>query len=240
MSERIFDVIEAFSECRAPLMLTELAARIGAPKSSCFQLIRAMKERGYIYALGRRRGYYPTRRLFVHAKIIADNDPALGRFEDLAAHLRDLTRETVIIGIRQDDEVVYLDVFEGLHTIRYSAVAGDRKPLHSSAIGKAFLGQLDKRQLAAVLDSGPLAKITPETIVDGSALEDDLARGQRQGYFVTRGENVEDVMACARTIAFAGTTYAIAVAGPMHRMEANEAKISGELIQACDNMAEAS
>ena len=239
MSERILDLIEAFSECRAPLMLTELAARIEAPKTSCFQLLRILKERGYVYALGRRRGYYPTRRLFVHAKIIADHDPALGRFEDMATQLRDITKETVIVGIRQDNQIVYLDVFEGLHTIRYSAVAGDCKPLHSSAIGKAFLGQLDKRQLAALLDGGPLARVTPGTIVDRAALQSDLARGQRQGYFVTRGENVADVMACARTVAFAGTTYAIAVAGPMHRMEANEAEISGELIRACNSINEA-
>ncbi len=51
---RTLDIIEAFSQRRAPLLLTELAAAIGAPKSSCSELIRTLKRRGYLYALGRR------------------------------------------------------------------------------------------------------------------------------------------------------------------------------------------
>jgi DNA-binding IclR family transcriptional regulator len=238
VSERILDVIEAFSERRTPLVLTELAAQIGAPKSSCFELVQVLKKRGYLYALGRRRGFYPTRRLFTHAKIIVENDPLLGRLDGMVKNLRNVTGETVIVGKRQDDEVVYLDVAEGLHTIRYSATAGDCKPLHSSAIGKAMLGQLDERQLAALLDRMPLEKITPETIVDRGALESDIASGRRHGYFVTRGENVADVMACARAIDFAGVSYGIAVAGPLHRMKMMEAKIAADLLAACGNIDE--
>ena len=134
--------------------------------------------------------------------------------------------------------MVYLDVVEGRHNIRYSATVGDCKPLHSSAIGKAMLGQLDERQLAALLDRLALAKITPETIVEPGALASDIASGRVRGYFVTRGENVADVMACARTIDFAGVSYGIAVAGPLPRMQMMEGKIAAALLAACGDIDE--
>ena len=52
---RTLDVFECFAEARRPLSLSELARAIEAPVSSCFALIRTLEDRGYLYAVGRRR-----------------------------------------------------------------------------------------------------------------------------------------------------------------------------------------
>jgi hypothetical protein len=44
--------------------------------------------------------------------------------------LRELTQETVIIGKRQDDAVIYLGVWEGFQSIRYNVRPGDYKAWH--------------------------------------------------------------------------------------------------------------
>ena len=49
----------------------------------------------------------------------------LQRLEPVMQGLRDVTRETVILGRRQKDKIVYLSVFEGPEVIRYTARAGD-------------------------------------------------------------------------------------------------------------------
>jgi IclR family transcriptional regulator, acetate operon repressor len=218
-ARRTLDLLETFSAHRTPMSLTDLANEIGAPKTSCFELIQTLKARGYLYALGPRRGFYPTRRLLEHARIIADNDPILRRLEPALAGLRDATGETVILGKLQDATIVYLDVIEGHRSIRYSAQAGDHKPLHSSAIGKAFLGQMDDAELDAVLQSAPLQKITPNTVTALADLSDEIAAGRRLGYFVTRGENVADVTAVAATVYIHGEPFGVAVAGPSARMD---------------------
>lgn len=233
---RTLDLLEAFSQQRAPLLLTELAELIGAPKSSCSELVSTLKRRGYLYALGRRRGFYPTRRWLVHARAIAASDPVLTRFEAAVIRLRDTTGETVIVGRYQEDAVLYLDVLEGVHSIRYSALAGDRKPLHSSATGKALLAHLSDAERARVLDGLSLERVTAATIVERDDLLADLDASRTRGYAVTRGENVEDVMAMARVVTVGGDAYGIAVAGPIQRMASAEIRFAGDLLDACTAM----
>ncbi len=214
---RTIDLFEAFARAQAPLTLSELARALNAPASSCFNLVRALEARGYLYAVRSKR-LYPTRRLFAVASAIAVAEPWLIRLEPILTRLRDATRETVILGKRDGDHIVYLDVLEGPQTIRYSARAGDLKPLHSSSIGKAALATLDDAELAPLLAGLPMPRVTPATIVDPEALAADLARGRRRGYFVTRGENVADVAAIATAIKVDEEIYGVAVAGPMQRM----------------------
>ncbi len=214
---RTIDLFEAFARAQAPLTLSELARALNAPASSCFNLVRALEARGYLYAVRSKR-LYPTRRLFAVASAIAAAEPWLMRLEPILTRLRDATGETVILGKRDGDHIVYLDVFEGPQTIRYGARAGDLKPLHSSSIGKAMLGQLERAELVRMLDRLELRRVTPATIVERDALIADIERGRARGYFLTRGENVADVAALAAAVLVDTDVYGVAIAGPTQRI----------------------
>lgn len=229
---RALDVFEAFARAGEPLSLSELARAIGCPVSSCHGLIRTLAARGYLYLLGQRRRYYPTRRLFAVGARIAAHDALVQRLVPALEALRGRTAETVILGHRQDDAVVYLHVLEGPQTIRYAASPGDRKPLHSSALGKAFLGALDDGALAAFLARRRLERVTPHTITEPERLVADIRRSRRRGYFVTRGENVADVTAAARTVVVEGETLGLCVAGPTHRMRPKLTAVGRALAEA--------
>ena len=231
---RTLALFEAFRRARAPMTLTRLAAELGAPISSCHGLVRTLSARGYLYTSERTRTIYPTKRLFEIAETIARHDPILERVGPVLAELRDATGETVLLGRRQADAVLYLDVVEGRHTVRYSARPGDIKPLHSSAIGKALLGRLNAGERAALFARMPLARYTPATIIDIGALEADLATGTARGWFATRGENVADVMGMAVTADAGGEVLGLAVAAPLARAEANEAAYARALLAARD------
>ena len=222
-ADRTLDLIEAFSESGTPLLLPELARRLGAPKSTCFELVRTLQRRGYVYSLGQRRGFYPTRRWLWHAEIISANDPAARELDPAMEQLRDVTGETVIAGRLQDNAVVYVAAVEGIHSIRYSTVPGAMKPLHSSAIGKALLAGFPN--LADAVATLPLQRYTENTICDPAALLADLERGRERGYFTTVGENVPEVMAIACGAQLGGDPIALAVAGPIERIRAAERTI---------------
>lgn len=226
-ADRTLDLIEAFSDSGKPLLLPDLARRLDAPKSTCFELVRTLQRRGYLYSLGKRRGFYPTRRWLWHAEIISANDPAARQLDQAMEQLRDVTGETVIAGRLQDHAVVYVAAVEGIHSIRYSTVPGEVKPLHSSAIGKALLAGFP--DLADTVAAMPLQRYTENTICDPASLLADLERGRERGYFTTVGENVRDVMAIACGAALAGNPIALAVAGPVDRMRAAEPAIAAAL-----------
>lgn len=235
---RTLDLFETFAKVQTPLSLSELARALNAPPSSCFNLIRALQARGYLYSVQPRRQLYPTRRLFDVANAIVAGEPWMTRIEPVLEQLRDQTHETVILGKRLGDRVVYLNVIEGPQSIRYTARAGDLKPLHSSAIGKALLGALSPAELAEVLQQLPLDRVTDATITNRDTLLVDLDRGRKLGYFVTMGENVADVMAVATTVRLDGDVYGVAIAGPIHRMEGDLAAHVFTLITACTTIAD--
>jgi DNA-binding IclR family transcriptional regulator len=164
---------------------------------------------------------------------VLKNDPFTERAMPLLERLRDSTRETVILGKRQGDNVIYLQVIEGLHSIRYSAKAGDHKPLHSSSIGKALLGSLKEADLREWMADKTFPAITPTTITDPEKLVHEILQSRRAGYFQTRGENVIDVWAVAAFLNVNKETLAVAVAGPKHRLENNLPECAHLLVATC-------
>lgn len=231
--ERVLDIFEAFQKSKSPLSLTELAEMAGIPKSSCHAIVNTLAERGYLYSLSRPRALYPTRRMLDVARDVHENDPFVERVMPVLERLRDTSMETVILGKRQGDAVIYLQVVESPHSIRYSARPGQFKPLHSSAIGKALLGSLKEPELRRQLADCPLPPVTPATIVDNEALVADILESRRRGYFVTRGENVPDVWAVAAFINVHAETLAVAIAGPSHRMDSHVVECAQQLLATC-------
>jgi IclR family transcriptional regulator, acetate operon repressor len=217
---RTLDVFETFKEQKRPLSLSEIADEINTPISTCHEIVRTLRDRGYLYLVNN-RSFYPTGRIVACARAIAANDPIVYRLAPALERLRNATGETVILGKLQSDHVVYLAIEEGRQTIRYSANVGDSKPLHSSSIGKATLAQLDEKARAELLSKLELPRVTPNTITARDVLEADLEVGRRRGFFVTCGENVADVMGMAIAIDTGSGPAGIAVAGPLNRMEEN-------------------
>jgi IclR family transcriptional regulator, acetate operon repressor len=233
---RTVNLFEAFSRRKGPMTLTQISESLSAPISSCHGLVRTLIGMGYLYTSEQTRAIYPTKRLLDIAQTIAAHDPVLESVLPVLKDLRDSSNETILLGRRQGDVILYLDVIEGAQTVRYSAGIGEMKPLHSSAIGKAFLGRLDAGERAAQIARLPLDLHTPNTIVERATLEADLTQGAAKGYFVTRGENVVDVMGLATTVQVFGDVFGIAIAAPLARMEPEENTQAARLLAARDRL----
>lgn len=217
---RTLDLFEAFiGECR-PLSLSDLARAIGAPVSSCFGLVKTLENRGYLYALRSRRAFYPTRKMLENARRIAAHESLVEIARPALEALHRRTGETVLLGRRAGDRMVYVDVLESAHRVRYTATPGEFFPLHSSAIGKAILAELPADALRELLAGARLSRMTPRTITRKTALLRELATSRQRGWYCNEGENVDDVMAVAVPVRIEGDSCAVSVAGPVARVKA--------------------
>jgi DNA-binding IclR family transcriptional regulator len=237
-ADRTLDIFEAFAEAKRPLSLSEIARMIDSPVSSCHGLLRTLQKSGYMYTLDVRRRYYPTRRLFEVGSAIAMHDPIVERLASALEKLREETGETILLGQRQDRQIIYLQVLESPQMIRYAAPVGAIRPLPSTAIGKAFLGEMTDEELTQLLAELDHPQVTETTITNPEHLLADIQRSRKRGYFVTRGENIPDVMAIARTCVMDGEQLAIAVAGPMNRLEPKLGSVGEALIRATTAVAD--
>jgi len=230
-TRRTLELLEAFYRHRAPMSLTELARALKAPISSCHGIVRTLAGRGYLYNIDAGRSIYPTKRLLQIAEVISANDPVLRRLAPLLADLRDASGETVILGKRQENVVVYLDVDESRQMIRYGAQPGDSRPLHSSAIGKALLAEMDAKTLDLWLARNRLEKKTAHTITSAKRLRSELETGRALGYYSARGETTVDATAVAIAVPLRSDTLGIAIAGPLPRIASQLKRHAGALLK---------
>lgn len=228
---RAIAVFRIFADAKKPLRLSDLASRLDIPVSSCFAIVRAMTDDGYLYEISPRGGYYPTGRMQEHLNAITANDPVMERIGKVMQRLRDETAETVTLGKRTGSDFVYVTGIESPSTVRLTVLAGSARPLHSNAMGKALLSTLPAEKRRELL-SRKLEKLTADTITSAPKLEAQIDKMLKRGWFSSVSESTEGGAAVAMPLSLGGGAYAIQVAGPVDRMK-------GKLAQHVQSLARA-
>jgi DNA-binding IclR family transcriptional regulator len=232
-AKRILDIFELYARLRAPATLTAIAGALEVPKSSCLALLQTLESGGYIYQVQPQIGWYPTRRWLDHAQAIVEHDPLVHRTQPVMESLRGQTGETIILARRAGERVMYLLVIESEQIIRYTARAGQFKPLYGTASGKALLGSLAPEERRALLKRTGLRAFTPRTLTTRDAIERDLLRGRQRGFYQIVGEHMPDVAAASASLQLNGETFALTVAGPTHRLANRLDEAGAALVRAC-------
>ncbi|HSZ51716.1 MAG TPA: IclR family transcriptional regulator [Caulobacteraceae bacterium] len=194
----------------APAGVSDLARAIDAPKSTIQRDLTTLHEAGWIRPVehqGRRRWTLSAKVLTLARGL----QPAL-RLRELALpameELRDLTRETIHLMLRDGNRVVLIERLDSPQTLRTVRQLGASAPLHATSNGKAILAHLSTAERAAYL-ARPLRALTERTLTDPAALERDLEGVRARGFSLGDGELDPDVRAVAAPIRLA-TDEAIA------------------------------
>jgi DNA-binding IclR family transcriptional regulator len=236
--ERTLDFLELFADQKKPLSLSEIARLLEIPASSCHDVLQALLDRGYIYEIAPRGGYYPTQRMYEVARTIAEHDPVVQRAETLLRNMRDALDESVLLSKVTDLQATYLLAFEPSHPLRYLVRPGDNiRSLHATSAGKALLASLGELALAGYLKSATLSRLTPHTLTSKAALRADLAAGNARGWFLNREESQEGVTTLSARFNWITSLYIVSIAGPTTRMEPKLEKSAGLLLNVCKLLA---
>jgi DNA-binding IclR family transcriptional regulator len=143
--------------------------------------------------------------------------------------LRDTTGDTIILGKLQGLGVVYLEIIESRHAVRYTMTDGSVRALHAFSIGKAIVAAMDDAQLGRLLSQLKYPKLTERTIRNRTQYVKSLNDGHKRGYWTNVGESSADVMGIALPVRIFGDLYGINLVGPQWRMERNLKQYSDAL-----------
>lgn len=232
---RVPEVLMAVAARRGGVGLAELAQQLALPKTSLHRLLRTLEGGGYLIHAG---GLYSpgpeSLRLAAvlgRASHLADF-PACARpvLESLAAE----TGETVMLSVLSDagTESIYVDVIESEAPLRFTLRVGNRRPLFSTASGKAMLAfalpEAQKRYIA----QADFLQFTTDT---SSRKDMPAILKQVRGAGVVFDRNgIVDGASGVASPAFDrdGAPFcAVSVAGPTDRLEARRAEFE-ELVRA--------
>jgi IclR family acetate operon transcriptional repressor len=137
------------------------------------------------------------------------------------------TLETVFLAVVDDNAVVYVYKEEGPQAIKMSSRLGSRRPLHCTALGKAYMSALPDDVRPSFIQGLRLRRFTDNTITDAAALEAEVSLTRERGYAVDRVE-IEEGVACfgAALRDYRGLPVAaISVAGPAERLLPKEVRV---------------
>jgi len=229
---RALRVFETFANEARPMSLSELAAALSIPPSSCLLLIRTLLKRGYLYETAARGGYYPTRRMAELSERITRHDPVVERLMAVLEALRDRTAETVTLSKRQGTRGIYLAILDSPQILRPSVTVGQLRPLHATAAGKALLGALESADRDRVFDALDIKRFTSKTLVSRTQLESELDRMAQRGWYSNDGESVSDLSAVAVPVRLDKEIYSIAILGPSSRLNSRFAELAQMLVRA--------
>ncbi|MBW4023571.1 MAG: IclR family transcriptional regulator [Proteobacteria bacterium] len=232
--ERTLDFLELFARERRPLSLSDISRLLAIPVSSCHDVLQAMQERGFIYEITPRGGYYPTLRLYDLGKVITEHDPVVLRADLVLRELRDTLDETVLLAKVNGLSITYLLTFEPSHLLRFQLRPGDTiTSLHATSGGFALLASLSEAKLAEVLERLRLVPFTPHTPKTVDDIRDQIELGRRRGYFHSAEQSIEGLTTLSASFTWQQTLYIVTIAAPTGRFSSRQDEAANRLVETC-------
>jgi len=236
--ERTLDFLELFVDEKRPLSLSDISRILKLPVSSCHDVLQALEQRGFIYEVSPRGGYYPTLRMYEAGKVIAENDPVVMRAEILLRELRDRLDESVLLAKISGLGGTYLLSLETSQPLRFQQKVGNSiTNLHATSAGKAILGTLDDAELLEALETIDFKRLTAQTLTSKAALRKQIKAGIAAGYFVNANESIEGLTTISAAFKWQQSLYVVTVAAPGNRMEGRLPEVAGLLMEVCRKLA---
>lgn len=179
--ERMMNLLEVLSYHHEPVSLKQLALESGLHPSTAHRILLAMTTSGFV-----ERGEPGTYRLGIRllelGNLVKSRINIRESAMPLMQELHQATGESVNLGIRQEDEIVYVDrTSSGRSAVRIVHIVGARAPLHLTATGKLFLAEESAAQVRDYCRRTGLPGQTPSSITDAAKLERELDKVRRHG-----------------------------------------------------------
>jgi len=224
--DRAFSILFTFYENPNIDSLTslEISELVNIPHSTVFRLLSILQSWGLIEKNETTKEYrLGVACLRLGSAYLAKND-LRAKSTPLLKNLRDETGETVHLAIRDGTEVVYLEKFDGLHSIGVmSSRVGGRSPIYCTAVGKILLAFLPSNEIKAVVNSINLTRFTKNTITEKDKFIEELINIKANGFSRDNEEHEVDV-ACIAAPIFnheGNVVSALSISGPAERINDN-------------------
>jgi len=198
--ERALDILDCFNFQSRELSLADVVNRTGLNKTTAKRLIANLTTRGYLQQDSQTRKYQLGMRLFELGSVVFSSFSLRRSAAAPMTGLQNETGATVLLGVRMEDHLVYVDKREGEGMIRISSDVGWRRPLHYGMLGMVLMASLESREADRILEKYPLEAHTPFSITDPDAFSLRLEEIRVQGYVIEKEEAVEGLIGIAAPV----------------------------------------
>ena len=217
---RALDVLIVLSTQTGPMSLADVAEESGLNPSTAFRLLESMRVRGFVRQADGGSGYQLAGRVVDLGSAFLRSVSIWDHARDLADQLAEDVSETASVGVLDQGQVLYIAIARGQRELGIQSQSGTRQPAYCTALGKVFLADLPWAEAAAILDTEPMIRLTPSTIVGKAEMREELETIRSRGYSVDNEERNAHVVCIAAPITdhTGRTVAAVSISGPAFRI----------------------
>jgi DNA-binding IclR family transcriptional regulator len=180
--DRAFELLDFLRLRREPLRPNEIAAELGAPRSSIYELVNLLLRHGILEYHDDDGRVFLGRRLYFLGTAYAEQFDLMREADALLLHLAEETRETSQLCMLEGNKYTVALMKEGIRPFRISSNVGEPVPVPWTASGRLLVSHLSDQE---ILDFIPEEDFT---LPGGEKLEPALFLEQVQeaaqaGYF---------------------------------------------------------
>ncbi|MEN9784249.1 MAG: hypothetical protein RJA24_1592 [Pseudomonadota bacterium] len=197
-------VIRSFGPESKRMTLSEVAERSALTRAAARRILLTLLELGYVSQEG--RNFALTPRILDLGYSYLSSMPLASLAQPVMVELGNRFNHSVSVAALDSTEVVYLLRVPKRNLLNSPGIslAGMRLPAYVSSMGRVLLAALPAPELKAVLDASDLCALTPKTVYQRAALEEEIRKCGRQGYSLIVDEMEEGLSAVATPIIDAG------------------------------------
>ncbi|MCP4615442.1 MAG: IclR family transcriptional regulator [Bradyrhizobium sp.] len=183
----------AIAEAPGKLTVRELSEATSLPRPTVYRLLSSLIESGLVKPSASGHTYQLGNTLLMIAHRALDQTDIRDIAHEHLVRLRDQTGETVHLAVFHNNMMLYVDNLESRERVRMTCSLGVSVPLHSTAVGKAYLAALPAQERDAILDQLSLTNVTGKSITTLDALRAEIATATSHGWAADEEENERDI-----------------------------------------------
>ena len=193
--ERMMKLLDVLSYHPDPVSLKQLALETGLHPSTAHRILAAMAASGFVERAD--PGTYRLGIRLLELGNVVKSRISIGQAAmPLMQRLHQQLGESVNLGVRQGDEIVYVErTSSGRSSVRVVHLVGARAPLHVTAVGKLYLAEDGPQKLREYAKRTGLPGYTPASLTSLTALEREVDRARRHGVAFDN-EEIEQGLRC--------------------------------------------
>jgi IclR family transcriptional regulator, KDG regulon repressor len=189
--DRAMDILDCFSFNRKALSQGEIVQKTGLNRTTAIRFLSHLTGRGYLKYDEPNKVYRLGNRMLELGGIALSSISLRAVAAPYLTRLRNDIGHTILLAVRIEDDLVYIDKRDGKGVMVTTSEIGRRRPLHFGMLGMVLTAYLPKAEQERLLAKEPLVSYTSKSITDKVTFLRELEKVRKNGYYIGK-EDVFD------------------------------------------------
>lgn len=189
---KAMDLLNIVTENSRSLSLNEITQKVDMPKTTVYRLLNSLVFSGYL-GIDINGNYETGPKMLFTSNV----EKRIENLKDALHHklieIRDLTGETVNLGIMHSGGVLYIDSVQSKHSIRLVSEIGSNVPVNITALGKILMFGKTDDEIKRFFRRSKSTEMTSYTIMTVDEFVREVRESEQKGYAL---DNMEFSLDC--------------------------------------------